>query len=161
MKLKVGNKVYLQRQEIDYIVNEMGSLPGSIIAEIMKNSGYKVVAGANEFLLAFEDPKNVEWLMNQSWILNYEDYANLSVMELELRLSHLKTECAKKTKSYRSKSEAAQKAHWNEYNEWLKKRRHVITSVESLIAFSSSREGFILPEDYVPPKNTSRPSQRL
>lgn len=162
MKLKFGEKVYLQKQEISYILHEVDNVPRCIFNEIFYEDNIFFVFNASNaynFRYAFEDQTSIEWLMAQDWIVDYEEYAKMSTTELETLCDELIEKRSAEIAEYNSCGEKYREKHYREACESFDQSAHKINSLQELIANRNGKIEFIFPEGYVP-KTTNTPKNK-
>lgn len=153
MKLKVGKKVYLQEYEIAFIARKLSGFPASILQEALGDNDGNLGLMDNpmdcfRFGYVFEDPKNVKWLMNQDWILDYRTYARRLPIELEVLRDNLEEKLHAAIKAFNARDETYRKKHFDGENERLDKMSHKIDSIEAMIDHRRGKVEFVFPDDY-------------
>jgi len=152
MKLKIGNKVYLQKYEVAHILHELSSFPASIMQETFYGDNefffMNGLADAFQFECVYKEPENIKWLMEQDWIVDYDEYADMPLAELEALHERLKTEHSAGVDEFNAKDEAYRKAHFKEENDKFNKSRHKIASLGDIIGFCKGEVKFIFPDEY-------------
>lgn len=151
MKIKVGNKVYLQNYEADYIMRDVVGSPMSINQESSIESGTFFTDGPVErlrFGSIYKDPDNVSWIMAQDWIIDYEEYAKKSLQELEYLYECLKVECVSGIEEFNARDEVYRDLHYDEESEKFSRLSHKIASIGLLIGVHKGKTNFILPSCY-------------
>ena len=162
MKLKVGEKVYLQNYDIAFIVYELDSLPIEISNELFSKNDIFHTSGRNNnlrFEYSFEDPEAIEWLMSRDWIIDFDEYIDKSLSELESLLDQLCSEHSAKTGEFNTKSVEYRKEHYDEETDEYNKREHRIDSLHLLINFRKGEIGFVFPKEYQNSAVTSTPKK--
>ena len=160
MKLKIGNKVYLQKYEARYIVDGSNCLPCDIINETFSGSKDNFLfisssADSLHFERVYKKPENVKWLMDQDWIVDYDEYAKMPLAELEALRERLDTERFAGIREFNAKDEVYRKAHFGEESEKFERLGHKIVSLEKFIRFRKGEIGFVFPEEYQKEANAS------
>ncbi len=169
MKLKVGNKVYLQKYEVAHIMDGSGSwVPSGIIRELYSNNdGYKFMNNLDtdgfRFDCVFEEPRNVAWLMRQDWIVSYNKYANISLSKLETNQRRLKARLSVAVDEFynsgrtyagtnfatgHDRLSAYMKAHFIKEHDRLDKLGFKIASLGAFISFRKGEVEFVFPDGY-------------
>ena len=149
MKIKIGEEVYLQNYEIKYLVHDLSSFPDSILQEIFDEdrNNFFMSGPANGFWFecAFRNANSVKWLMEQDWIVDYDEYARKPLPELEALVKHLKAEHAADINEFNAKDKTYRKDHFKEASDKFDKASHKISSLENLIAASKGEVNFVFP----------------
>ncbi len=86
MKLRIGNKVYLQKYDVVFITRELSSFPMSLFDEVFRDEAPFIMMNFEDglrFACVFEDSKNVEWLMAQDYFVDFEQYKEMPASELK------------------------------------------------------------------------------
>ena len=153
MKLKIGDKVYLQKYEVSHILHDSNAFPSSILDETFDDGKCKAFimngpADGFQFKCVYEKPENVKWLMDQSWIVDYDEYAEMSLAELEALWEHLRVKRSTGIDEFNAKEEAYKKTHFDEASEKFDKLGHKITSIGYLIRLRRGEVEFIFPVEY-------------
>ncbi len=163
MKLKIGDVVYLQKYEIAHIMHNLTRIPYDIIQETFNDDDddFFCMDGPNDgfwFRCAYIYPKNIEWFMQQDWIIDYSWYAKMPLKELEAIRERLEVECATSIDKFNAKSKAYRKAHFEEKNDAFSKFEHKIASLGYLIDHLKGETTFTFPEGYQDEAATPRSS---
>lgn len=153
MKIKIGDKVYLQKYEVAHILHDLWSMPMCIVEETLGDdkSGCFVMKGPRDcynFECVYEDPDSVKWLMEQEWIVDYDEYAEKSVKELQRAYEQMSKECFERRKSFMDMDYTYRMEHHDEMNEKQSQLIHKITSIEDLIVFREGFRRFKFPRGY-------------
>ena len=153
MKLKIGDKVYLQKHEVAYIMNDLNSFPGGILQETFgdEGSGFFFMNGPVDgfrFECVYKEPENVKWLIEQDWIVDYDEYAEMPLAELEALQERLKAERSADIDEFNAKDEAYREAHFDEESDRFDKLGHKIVSLGYLIKFRKGEVEYVFPDEY-------------
>lgn len=153
MKLKIGNKVYLQKYEVTYILYRLSSFPASLLDEIIDDNreNYYSMDGridAFQFDCVFEKPANVKWLMDQDWIVDYDEYCDMPIRKLETYIGRLKTRCIDEVTEFNAKEESYRRKHFEVLSDEYHKTDHKIRSLENLMNARRGKILFNLPCEY-------------
>lgn len=153
MKLKIGDRVYLQKYEVAYILHKPNGFPGGILNETFSGDEDSLffMNGPTDgfrFECIYKEPENVRWLMHQSWIVDYDEYAEMPLAELEALQERLKAECSANIDDFNTKDEAYREAHFEEESDRLEKLGHKIVSLGYLIKFRKGEVEYVFPDEY-------------
>ena len=156
MKLKIDDTVYLQKYEVAYIMHALNRFPSSILQETFggKDTGMfffmcDLEQDGFSFECAYKEPKNVEWLMKQDWIVDYDKYPeDMSPDEIETLRGRLEAEFDADVNEFNNKDNDYKTKHYNEESEKFDKRGHEITSLEYLIKFRKGEAEFSFPDEF-------------
>ena len=167
MKVKVGKKVYLQKYDVAYILHDLNSIPATVMNEVSGDGedGFFFMndpTDAFRFEFIFENPASVKWLMEQDWIVDYDEYAGMPLAELESLCERLKVEHSESIDGFNAKDEAYRKMHFDTQKDNLNKLGHKIVSLEHLVGFRKDNVKFIFPDEYRGKTTfTSKPQKKL
>ncbi len=154
MKILIGDKVYLQKVDVAFISHELGSIPGGILQEMFGDSeidGFFYMSGRADgfrFDCVFTEPENVKWLLEQDWILDYDEYSDAQLFELEDIQDRLKAEYSAGIEDFNARDFAYRKAHLREERDRFNQLSHKIASFEDLIQFRRGDIKFVFPKEY-------------
>ena len=152
MKLKIGDKVYLQRYDVSFIIMNarIWSVPWSVIGEIFRRGNGPALCDdpTGDSLLfehVFEHPESVAWLMEQNWIVDYEAHMAMPLEELEALRAQLGAEYDAKVLEFNAHDVEYRKKYFWATSKQFEKDGHQLGSL--LIMIMARREGcqFILP----------------
>ncbi|MBR0467642.1 hypothetical protein IJJ53_01905 [Candidatus Saccharibacteria bacterium] len=150
MKIKNGQKVFLQKYEVTYIMHELNSVPAGIVEEIFKDGKPFIMSGPIDgqvFACVFENPKATEWLMEQDWIVDYDQYKNVPVADLKVLCEQLKNEYSSGVGNFNAKDDAYREKHFDEQNEKFSNMRHKISSLYLMIDHLEKKTNFVFPDE--------------
>lgn len=85
MKKSIGNAIYIQKYDLYKITTELSSVPSSFAEEAKNQVVYYHLCDEHDmqqFSCAFRRPENIQWLMEQDWILDYDQCNKKSIQEL-------------------------------------------------------------------------------
>jgi hypothetical protein len=153
MKLKIGGKVYLQKYEVANILHELNSFPAGIMQETFGDGdkGFFFMNGPADgfrFECVYEEPKNVEWLMEQDWIIDYDEYAEMPLDELKALYERIKAEYSTRIDEFNAKDWNYKEVHFEEESDKIEKLWHKITSLGDLIEFREGNVEFVFPDEH-------------
>lgn len=150
MKIKDGQKVFLQKYEVAYIMHELNLVPAGIIEEVFKDGKPFIMANPIDgqvFDCVFENPGTTEWLMEQDWIVDYDQYKNVPVVDLEALCKQLEDECFSGINDFNATDDAYRKEHFDEQYEKFSKMRHKISSLYLMIEHLEKKTNFVFPDE--------------
>lgn len=154
MKLKVGECVYLQKYEIAHITHDLNSFPAGIFDELFSGDGEPRIFFMNgredgfRFDCIFKNPQTVKWLMDQDWIVDYDEYAEMPVSKLEALIKRLDTERSIKINEFNAKNEGYRKEHYAKASEEFNQSGHKIFSLECILRAHKGKVKFTFPNEY-------------
>lgn len=153
MKVEVDEKVYLQKYDVAYILHDLNSIPATVMNEVFGDGedGFffmNDLTDAFRFESVFENPANVKWLMEQDWIVDYDEYSEMPLPELEALVERLKLEYDAGIGEFNARNEAYRKKHFEEIGDKFHKDRHKISSLGYLISARKGKVTFVFPDGY-------------
>ena len=153
MKLKIGDKVYLQKYDVAYILHDLKAFPSGVLNETFDDNQCKAFimngpADGFQFKCIYKDPINVKWLMEQDWIVDYDEYSEMPLPELETLVERLKLEHDAGIGEFNARNEAYRKKHFEEIGDKFHKDRHKISSLGYLISARKGKVTFVFPDGY-------------
>lgn len=153
MKLKTEDSVILQKYDVAFLMGTLNSVPGSIVSEILSDSSdrFSFLNGSADrfrFENVFKNPINVEWLMKQDWIVDYEEYIKIPLSNLEMFTQRLGIELAADIHRFNAMDEDYRREHINEESVKFEKSGHKISSLEALVGFRKGDIKFVFPDEY-------------
>lgn len=165
MKIKDGQKVFLQKYEVAYIMHNLNLVPAGIIEEIFKNDNPFIVASPADgqvFDCVFENLGTTEWLMEQDWIVDYDQYKDVPVADLEAMCKQLEDEYSSSIDDFNAKDDAYREKHFDEQSEKFGNMSHKISSLYLMLEHLGKKANFVFPDEIsshsVFPKNAKRKS---
>ena len=151
MKLKVGECVYLQKYEVAQLMHNVSCFPASIVDELFGGDvKFFFMSGPGDgfqFDCVFKNPQNIKWLMDQKWIVDYDDYAEMPTAELEALIDDLDEERSAEIDEFNAKDEAYRKKYYEEASEKFDQSGHKITSLEYILEAREGNIKFVFPDD--------------
>ena len=153
MKLKIGDRVYLQKYEVAHILHKLNGFPGGILDETFSDDEDSLffmngLTDGFRFECIYKEPENVRWLMKQDWIVDYDEYAEMPLAELEAFQERLKAERSADIDEFNTKDEAYGEAHFDEESDRFDKLGHKIVSLGYLIKFRKGEVRCVFPDEY-------------
>ena len=153
MKVKVDEKVYLQKYEVAHIMHNLNSIPTTVMDEVFGDGegGFFFMNGPADgfrFESVFKNPASVKWLMEQDWIVDYDKYSEMPLPELEALVEHLKSEHDAGIDEFNARDEAYREKHFEEVNDKFHKDSHKISSLDNLISARKGEVTFVFPDEY-------------
>ena len=151
MKIKIGEKVYLQKYDVAYITHCLDGFPGPIVQELFGDGEMFFMNGMEDgfrFDCIFSDPRNAKWLMEQDWIVDYDEYIKMPIDEFEGLIQRLAVEHDLEIDEFNNKDEEYRKEHFKEEHERFKKDSHKISSLDNLFQARKGKVKFVCPEEY-------------
>lgn len=157
MKIKIGEKVYLQKYDTARILHDIAAFPGSLVTELFEPSNDGALHASIfyisspqdelEFSCVFKDPKNVEWLMSEDWIVDHNEYIKMPVATLKSIYRHREREYKANIKYFNLQPREYRELHYGEINLKLYKEAHQLKSIRLLINELTGRITLNLPSE--------------
>lgn len=85
MKVIVGNKAYLQKFDLAFMIHEFSAVPGCIMVEAFSSACMVTVNGGDDavcFGFCFEEQEAVEFIKECEWLLDFQEYSQKDLDEL-------------------------------------------------------------------------------
>lgn len=154
MKIKIGDKVFLQKYEVAHIIHETYSVPLSFMRETFpEKSGCFVMNGAADcfrFKCVYKDPESIKWIMEQDWIVDFDEYSKMSPDELYALCERLYEEYSKGIDEFNAKDDAYREAHYYDDSDKFEKAEHKLSSLKTLYNYLKGETKFAFPRGYKP-----------
>ena len=86
MKKIIGDEVFLQKYDVDFIFHELKSVPVFVVDALFGGDGYFYMNGGGdsaEFATPLRD-EAAKWAIEQDWIVNIDDYRRMSAKEVAI-----------------------------------------------------------------------------
>ena len=164
MKLFMNNQLYVNKADIRFIMNHYYTIgaPGIIYDTIagcaddkgMENLNGKVKFSNYEYskdtdldFVSFYDQNCIDFIMSQSYIINYDVYKDIPIEEMEEEISRYDYKVVEIADKYSSLSEEDKLL----YQDLLLKKdmcKHAVKDLKNIIEFKQGKGRMILPEEY-------------
>ena len=153
MKIRIGEKVYLQKYEVAHILHSLNGFPATVIDEVFGDGESNFFfmnspADGFRFESVFKNPASVKWLMEQDWIVDYDEYSEMPLPELEALVERLKAEHAAGIDEFNAKDETYREKHFEEASDKFHNDSHKISSLDDLISARKGEVTFVFPDGY-------------
>lgn len=150
MKIKIGEKVYLQKYDIARILHNIPAFPGSLVAELFENNDGPIfyntdTKDALEFNYYFEERANVKWLMAQDWILDYDEYIKIPVAALKSIRRHREKTYKSDVINFNLQPREYRELYYDEIELRLYKEAHRIKSMILIVKVLTGKINLTLP----------------
>jgi|GEM_PF-2253702 len=84
MKLFRNNKIYVQMNDVMFAMNHSNAIPAVIVNQIFKD--VVIVTNENRMdFVSFDDKVAIDYFRKLDFIVNYDDYKDLSIEELDAK----------------------------------------------------------------------------
>lgn len=163
MKIKIGQKVYLQKYDIAFIMHELSIVPASFMDELFKDKQPFIMSCSEDgyiFDCIFEDPGNVAWIMDQDWIIDYNQYKDTRPTELRNVCEETAEEVSISIRDFNSRDATYRSKYYNEFNEKISKTIHKLDSIEAMIEYLDGKLEFVFPEQTTNLSPISKPAKK-
>ena len=163
VKIKIDQKVYLQKYDVAYIVHELNFIQASIIEEIFGSGKPFIMNGPVDgyaFKCVFENPENVRWLMEQDWIVDYNQYKDKSPEEMLSICEKVVEDGTAEVKEFNARDANYREEHFLEYKAKFDNLEHEVRSLEIMLDYLKNKVEFIFPEETNDHRNTSKPTKK-
>lgn len=166
MKLKIRDKVYLQKYEVARLLGVMGNcdsvkLPSTLVNEIFAGGDAVFFMNGGPDGLSFdvvvEEPENVEWVMAQDYILDFERFKDYSIEDLEKLAAETEERGRATAQDFNSQSYEYRREHHEEMSELMRKTASAQVGYHFMVAYLAGEREFIFPKGYKPANKASVP----
>ena len=160
MKIKIGDKVYLQKYEVLRLIKDGVTVPGCMAYEYIGDEGYHEVRSEKDeydFACCFKAEGSVDWLMKHSEIVDYDEYANIPADDLRSLMKRLMCEHNELIDTFGYHTEEYKKKHEGEYKQDLGALKWKMHSISILIDAIEGDTVFTYPEEYTSKRLGSHP----
>ena len=154
MKLKIGDKFYLEKCALNYLFVEHSKVPMSIVQEACRDKAF-IVNGPidGRRFQAFEAPCNIRWIEKQDWIIDYDEYSKKSTDELEKILSGILEEEAVICTKLAATGKTPQQVQFTAENDELIRVTCRRNSILEIIRFRKGEIELLFPDGYTGSRN--------
>lgn len=155
MKLRIGDAIYLQKYDVAFLVHELGTFPGSIINEVFSCGTMFFMNGGTDsfkFSYKFEEPENIEWLMAQDYIPDFEILNGQTISELKKIVDALSKRGRKISAEFTDMPLDYQKEHISQFKMEQNLVAFKQVSYENMIDYLRGKAEFTFPNGYRPVK---------
>lgn len=163
MKMKIDQKVYLQKYDIAFITHELSIIPAGLMNELFKDSRFFIMSDHEDgfvFDCVFEDAETVAWLMEQDWIVDYNQYKDIPPAEIKSICEKFAGEISVSAKNFNSRDEDYRSAHYDECKEELSKMTHKLDSIEAMVEYLEGKLNFVFPEQATGHSSIPKPTKK-
>lgn len=137
--------VLLQGYEALFIASHPQGAPRLLLGEIkrfLKNQTFDGTADSNQFNCVISEPQNIEWIMNQNWIVNFEQFCELRPDELSEIISNTKDEFLDKIADFNAQDKAFRDENFAAVGELIEQKRHQVLSLELMLQYLKGEVSF-------------------
>lgn len=138
--------VLLQGYEALFIASHPQGAPRLLLGEIksfLKNQTFDGTVDSNQFNCVISEPQNIEWIMNQNWIVNFEQFCELRPDELSEIISNTKDEFLGKIAEFNAQDKAFRDENFAAVGELIEQKRHQVLSLELMLRYLKGEVNFI------------------
>ena len=153
MKLKIGKKVYLQKYEVDHILQDLKRFPMELVQETFEREydNYFYLDETTdpfEFSCIYSRPNSVDWLMEQDWIVDYIEYSKIPLRQLRKMNKSLVERRSYELDEFDKMDDHFKRSHHQEEYEKCERLAHKIESIKYLIDELEGDITFTFPKGY-------------
>lgn len=137
MKYKQGKEIYLQSYVVGFILNELDEVPLAIFNEIFEDARTSVLFLAKDSFnfIKFESRASIKWIEGQDWILDFNEYKDKSVSELQSLYKKWYEKYNADIDEFNAKDETYRLEHYKEITDKIQKEEMKISELSSLIYY--------------------------
>lgn len=147
MKKTVGNKVFLQKFDVAFIMRELHTIPIYFLEATFDTGGYFIMSGGPdsfEFDSEFSGDA-AKWITEQDWLIDFDEYRKMSKNEiLELQRAE-QARLGQDIDIFYTHDDHYQSEHYDEENDRFLKQRHKLQSMGVMIQFLDKEVKFAVP----------------
>lgn len=119
MKIIRNNKIYVQKNDIMFAFNHSNAIPLVIINQFFR--GIVIVDDSNRMdFVSFEDKSAIDYFNKLDYIINYDDYKDMFIEELDQKIKELVIRRSKIVNKYNSLSPKKRRQNFDLFNEYEK-----------------------------------------
>lgn len=153
MKIKIDDKVYLQKYEIADMTHNPKYYPQCVLDEVFAHGDEVFVMNraldAYHFANVFKNPESIKWLMEQDWIVDYDEFAKKPLQTIKDLAYGVYTEETKIVQDFNRKDIEYRDKHFDEVRDKTYKLGVKARSLGIMIYFLEGEVTFEFPEGYV------------
>ncbi len=151
MKIKIDERVYVQKYDIAYIMHEMNEVPALLMQEFFEKNETFIMTGFEDslkFACVFEEPENVRFLMRQTWIVDFEEFRQASPSALKALRKRLLAAYQAETEDFDARDDEYRNNNRDEFEERFSQMQHKEYSFALMIKYLKRRVTFVFPDEY-------------
>lgn len=162
MKIRVGEDVYLQKFDIAFLLHSGADLPAGLLSSmfISQSNPYTpamfIMSGEPKDACAFDtlvdNPVAAKWVMEQSFLIDFADYAEQDPDNVSELVHELDRKLLFEIVKFNESPHAFRKEHIDEYEKKFVRARHQVDSLEWMEKYLRKQVKFTFPTGYKPPK---------
>lgn len=136
MKVIVGDKVYLQKYDLVFMVHEFSVVPGCIMEEAFSRACVISTNGGDDavsFGFCFDKPETVQFLKECDWILDFTEYSQKSFEELKTIHEKCEENLDREIENFNGSNVKYRKEHFDERSEKFDHMKLKLISLDMLI----------------------------
>jgi hypothetical protein len=147
MKKKVADKVYVQKYDIGFILNELNAVPASIMTSVFDGTSGMFMSVGMEDALSFQcfSGEAADWLMEQDWIIDYDTYYKSTEQQLEDAFNQIQQNFTEQADAFNAKDEKYRAKHYREIMEVKSKAEHQLSSLSIIHQLIQGEIAFSIP----------------
>jgi len=145
MKLFRNNRVYVQMNDVMFAMSHSDSVPGVVVNQIFK--GIVIVTNDNKMdFVNFDDKTAINYFKSLDFIVNYDDYKDLSIEELDAKAEELIEKIGVVADKYNGLSEEKRAKHHDLVDEY-EKLEYVINCLGEIKGIKLGTNHMDIPEE--------------
>ncbi len=162
MKLKVGNAVYLQKNDVAFIMHDLCCVPAFFVDEIFTPGEpfimMDLAEDGMEFCCRLEKIESVKWVMNQDWILDYHEFKDLPIGTLKAMRMQIRQELDEKIDIFNAQDDDYRSKNFNRKAALFSQMEHKIFSLKIMEDYLRAKISFVFPDELA--KSMAVPQKR-
>ena len=152
MKIIIGSKAYLQKYDLNFIIRNLGYAPVALMSELFANNGPFAISNpqsAYEFI-EFSDPFSVGWIREQDWLVDQDEFAQMSARDLKDFHTHLIKSQEDDIRDFNARDEKWRQEKQDTFSQLMSKANHRIRSFAILRDYRLGKLTFTYPPELAP-----------
>lgn len=161
--MKIDQKVYLQKYDIAFITHALNIVPANFMNELFRDRKMFIMSSPEDgyvFDYVFKNPENVVWLMDQDWIVDYDQYRDKPPEELKAICEEIADRINISIRDFNNKDATYRNKHYDEFDEKINQIVHKLDSIEAIIEYFDGKLDFVFPEQLANHSPVSKPAKK-
>lgn len=136
MKIIVGDKAYLQKFDLAFMLHEFTAVPGCIMMEAFSSACAITVNGGNDavrFGFCFEEKETVDFIKECDWLMDFSEYSQKGLDELIALRDEMSDDLSREVDDFNGASVEYRKKNFEEYSEKFDHMKLKTMSLDMLV----------------------------
>ena len=147
MKIKINDRVYVQKYDIAFIARFIKRVPAAIMMDLFEEADAFIMTGREDSISfsTFFQGESANWLMQQSWIINFDDFRKKKASEIKRQCSHEIIMRREYEQFFERQNQEYKIKHYEEAKEELDKRTHRLQSLDLMRLYLKGKIKLAIP----------------